>query len=70
MTYMFQLEGESYNYKSELILYNQEYLNYICIIRKFFIYSLIVSLLLKDIKSLFNVLMPFFNINETPSIVS
>jgi len=51
MTYMLQLERESYNYRNkELILYNQEYLEYICIIRNIFIYSRMINLLLEDIK--------------------
>jgi len=51
MTYMLQLEEESYNYRNkDLILYNQE-LDYICIIRNFFIDSFIISLLLEDITS-------------------
>jgi len=44
----------------ELILYNPEYLDYICITKNAFIYSHIISLLIENIKSpLFIVLIRF-----------
>jgi len=61
---MLHLEGEHYNYiTKEHISRNQEYLDYIFIIKNIFTYSCIISLLLEDIKSLlFIVLIPFFSI--------
>jgi len=39
-TYMLQLEKKYYNYRNKkLVLYNQEYQDYICIITNAFIYS-------------------------------
>jgi len=69
---MLQLLGECYNYTStKLIIYDQEYLNYIYIyiyiyiIRNIFIYFRIISLLLEGIKSpLFIILISFFNVNK------
>jgi len=51
----------SYSYKVQ-ILYDKEYLDYICII--VFTYFCIISLLIKDFNFLFIVLIFFVNINK------
>jgi len=59
-----------YNYKNkEKILYNQEYLDYLCIIRNNYIYSCIISLFLEDVKFLLLIVFILLNIN-TASVLS
>jgi len=54
--------GECYNYRNkEQILYNQEYLDYICIIMNVLIYSLIIYLFLEGIKSLVFIILISFS---------